>query len=102
MPQVQGALYIKNCHSVDTCWFIEGDALNVAFQGTYDNYVQFFKPWQNVEIRRNYFYDNQANIVMFETQVQPQASSLFIYGGLNTTIDENEFTGHRNWANSPM
>ena len=39
---------------------------------------------------------------MFETQAQPQASSLFIYGGLNTTIDENEFTGHRNWANSPM
>ena len=23
MPQVQGALYIKNCHSVDTCWFVE-------------------------------------------------------------------------------
>ena len=39
---------------------------------------------------------------MFNTQTQPQASSIFIYGGLNTTISDNEFNGHRNWANSYM
>ena len=39
---------------------------------------------------------------MFETQVQPQASSIFIHGGTNTTIDDNEFTGHRNWAGPYM
>ena len=35
---------------------------------------------------------------MFETQTQAQASSLYIYGGVNTTITQNTFTGHRNWA----
>ena len=36
---------------------------------------------------------------MLDSQEQPQASSLFIYGGTNTTISGNEFIGHRNWAN---
>jgi hypothetical protein len=25
MPQIQGAIYIKNCHSLLTCWFTEQD-----------------------------------------------------------------------------
>ena len=39
---------------------------------------------------------------MFETQTQPQASALFIRGGTHTHIEANEFTGHRNWADSHM
>jgi hypothetical protein len=39
---------------------------------------------------------------MFETQTQPQASSLYIYGGINTLIKGNTFTGHRNEAGPYM
>ena len=39
---------------------------------------------------------------MFESQKESQASSLFVFGGVNTTIADNEFAGHRNWAESFM
>ena len=39
---------------------------------------------------------------MFSTQTQAQASSIYINGGANNTISGNEFSGHRNWAESYM
>lgn len=59
-------------------------------------------PWQRLEISRNKFYDNHANIVVFPEQVQPQASSIFIFGGLENILKENEFSGHRGWADPYM
>ena len=55
----------------------------------FKNYTLWFQPWQQTKISKNYFYDNHANIVMFDTQTESQASSLFVVGGVNTTIDEN-------------
>ncbi len=39
---------------------------------------------------------------MFDTQEQPQASSLFLFGGHDTLIENNTFTGHRNFAGPYM
>ena len=64
MPQLQGAIYLLNCHELDTCWLIGQYPAGVDFATAF----KFYRPWQSVEIDSNYFYDNQANIVMFETQ----------------------------------
>lgn len=101
MPQVQGALHIRNCHSISSCWFVTEDS-DAVVTASYEQVIKYYRPWQSVIITNNHFYDNHANILMFATQVQPQASSLFIYGGFNTTITENKFTDHRNWADSLM
>lgn len=39
---------------------------------------------------------------MFPSQVQPQASSIFIFGGTENILKDNEFTGHRGWASAYM
>ena len=47
-------------------------------------------------VEENYFYDNQANVVMSEFQKMKQASALFIVQGLNNTIHKNRFLSHKN------
>lgn len=73
MPQVQGALHITNCHLLETCWFV-----GQLPDATIDQIIQLYRPWQSVQIDNNYFYDNHANIIMFDSQEQPQASSIYI------------------------
>ena len=98
MPQVQGALHIINCHDSDSCWFVQQDASVVTKIDSFDTYKNWIQPWSRTKIIKNYFYDNHANIIMQKTQKQHQASSIYIVGGVNTTISDNVFTGHRNWA----
>jgi len=90
-----------NCHALNTCWFSVDD-VNKASTVDYPTYFELMRPWQRVKIEKNYFYDNKANIVMFDTQTQPQASSLFIYGGMDTNITSNTFASHRSWADPFM
>lgn len=90
---------MDHCHLLDTCWIV-GNVPVREMDLTFVN--KFYRPWQNTQISNNYFYDNSANIVMFESQTQDQASALYIRGGTNTIIDSNEFTGHRNWADALM
>ena len=67
MPQIQGALHVRNCFNSFSCWYAEKEYDTVKNMN-YTSYVKFYKPWQRMEIRQNSFYDNQANIVMFPTQ----------------------------------
>ena len=80
MPQIQGALYIKNCHSLSTCWFVTTDGQKPSKRVNGNDYsedvefeeqMRLYKPWQRTLIQDNYFYNNHANLVMFETQAQP-------------------------------
>lgn len=71
MPMLQGALYIKNCHSLGSCWFASTDSLMPIRRSntpiSFEVQMRLYKPWQRTLIRDNFFYNNHANVVMFES-----------------------------------
>ena len=100
MPMVQGAVYIKNCNDVSTCFGLQEDfdaLADLELEGKRtDAEVALVLPWNRVLVEENYFYDNQANIIITSFQTMKQSSSLFIVQGLNNTITNNMFLSHKN------
>ena len=41
MPQLQGTIYILNCHELDTCWELNSSGSFHSFE----DYYEFYKPW---------------------------------------------------------
>ena len=46
-------------------------------------------------ISNNYFFSNNANIVLNKSQTLKQSSSLYIVGGRNNIINNNRFNSHK-------
>jgi hypothetical protein len=44
MPQMQGALYIRNCFNHSSCWYAEKEYATVKNMN-YAKYVALYKPW---------------------------------------------------------
>ena len=62
MPMVQGAVYIKNCNDVETCFGLQEDfdslAILEALGEKTEDEVALVLPWNRVLVEENYFYDN--------------------------------------------
>jgi len=50
-----------------TCYDILEDLIYKEDWSPFPYYSYYEMPWQRSEITNNYFYDNDANIVMFDT-----------------------------------
>lgn len=55
-------------------------------------------PHYKTTISKNYFFNNQANVVLSKDQSGEQASSIYLQGTFDVSITENKFRGHKNDA----
>ena len=88
MPQVKGAIYIRNCIGEEEC----SDTSTNGDKKLESN-LEF--PHNSVTVTGNYFFSNSANIVLSKMQTENQASALYIVGGKRNVIERNTFSSQK-------